>query len=78
MVQYHDEPFALWRKSSASGRVDEARLEQLLVTIRNWNPFLAFQIIDGCTAGKERAPLHWFFEQVEGRVESDFGAADIL
>ena len=77
-VQYHDEPFAQWRKFSASGRVDEIRLERLLGTIRDWDLFLAFQIIDGCTAGKDRAPLHWFFGQVKRRVESGFSEADIL
>lgn len=77
MVQYHDEPYALWRKYAASGRVDETRFEELLRAIGDWSLFLAFQIIDGCTAGKDRAPLIWLFAQVEGRVESEFSAGDI-
>lgn len=78
MVQYHDEPFALWRKFSATGHLDHRRFEQLLGAIEDWNLFLAFEIIDGCTAGKDRAPLRWLFEQVNGRVESGFGVGDTL
>jgi hypothetical protein len=50
----------------------------LLRTIRDWDVFLAFLIIDGCTAGKTREPLQWFFQQLEGKVRSRFGATDIL
>jgi hypothetical protein len=78
MVQYHDEPFALWRKFSGAGHLDDRRFEQLLGRIRDWNLFLAFQIVDGCTAGKDRAALAWLFEQVKGRVESRFGVGDLL
>jgi hypothetical protein len=46
--------------------------------IRDWNLFLAFSIIDGCTAGKTREPLHWWFREVAGKVESRFTADDII
>jgi hypothetical protein len=49
-----------------------------LNNIRDWNLFLAFNIIDGCTAGKSRTPLVWLFEQLDGKVQSSFSAADIL
>jgi hypothetical protein len=78
MVQYHDEPFALWRQFNAKGRFNQARLETLLTAIADWNLFLAFNIIDGCTQGKSREPLRWLFRQAEGRVRSTFTAADIL
>ena len=78
MVQYHDEPFALWRQFKFKGRLNEERLTTLLASIRDWNLCLAFNIIDGCTQGKQRDPLRWLFRQVAGRVESTFTEADIL
>ena len=78
MVQYHDEPFALWRQFKLKGRFNEERLATLLASIRDWNLFLAFNIVDGCTEGKQRDPLRWLFSQVAQRVESTFTEADIL
>lgn len=78
MIQYHDEPYALWRQVATKGTFNQRRLTDLLAAIRDWNLFLAFTIVDGCTAGKGREPLHWFFEQVAGKVYSQFSAADIL
>ena len=78
MVQYHDEPFALWRQFKLKGRCNEERLTTLLTNIRDWNLFLAFNIVDGCTEGKQRDSLRWLFRQVAQRVESTFTEADIL
>ena len=46
------------------------RLEQLLSTITTWDLFLAFLIVDGCTPGKSRKSLIWFFDQIGERVDS--------
>jgi hypothetical protein len=78
MVQYHDEPFALWRQVETKGSCNQERFSALLQSIKDWNLFLAFNIIDGCTEGKGREPLRWLFEQVAGKVESNFTAEDIL
>jgi hypothetical protein len=78
MVQYHDEPYALWRQVASKGKFNQERLVTLFAEIRDWNLFLAFSIVDGCTGGKGREPLRWLFEQVSGKVESQFTAADIL
>ena len=78
IVQFHDEPYALWRQEQ-HGRLNHARLEALFAVIRDWDLFLAFLIVDGCTAGKSREPLRWFFEQAAGRgIRSTVAAADIL
>ena len=77
MVQFHDEPFALYRQAEKKGACDAVRFNRLLAAIRDWNLFLAFAIIDGCTAGKSREPLHWLFRQVGNRVQTRF-MADIL
>jgi hypothetical protein len=78
MVQYHDEPFALWRQVETKGSCNQERFAALLRSIEDWNLFLAFNIIDGCTEGKGREPLRWLFEQVAGKVKSGFTAVDIL
>ncbi|CAN5226396.1 hypothetical protein BH11PLA2_BH11PLA2_21230 [soil metagenome] len=78
MVQYHDEPFALWRQFESKGKYNAERFATLLKNIQDWNLFLAFNIIDGCTIGKGREPLQWLFREVDGKVQSTFTAADIL
>ncbi len=78
MVQYHDEPFALWRQVEIKGKYNEERFAALLRNINDWNLFLAFNIIDGCSTGKSRAPLAWLFKEVGGKVQSTLSAADVL
>lgn len=78
MIQYHDEPYALWKQVQYKGNVNPSRLSVLLSTIRDWNLFLAFCVIDGCTAGKQRDSLHWLFETVGPKVQSTFLASDII
>ncbi len=63
MVQFHDEPFALWKKHRYGGDYSD-RLERLLDLIEDWNLFLAFLIVDGCTTGKSTEPLEWFFAEI--------------
>lgn len=77
MVQFHDEPYALWRQNE-KGKFDQPRFDNLLSTISDWNLFIAFNIIDGCTAGKSRQPLQWFLQKLVGKIESQFTASDIL
>lgn len=78
MVQYHDEPFALYRQFETKGKYNQDRFNALLEAIHDWNLFLAFNIIDGCTPGKSREPLYWLFRETADRVESQFTAADII
>lgn len=78
MVQYHDEPFALWRQQRANGAYDPDRFAALLGSIRDWDLFLAFLLIDGCTWGKTREPLLWFFAEVAGKTDLTFSVADIM
>jgi hypothetical protein len=78
IVQYHDEPYALWQRFKSKGNCNSDRFASLLNAIPDWDLFLAFNIIDGCTAGKSREPLRWFFGEVCGKVASRFTAADIL
>ena len=77
MVQFHDEPYGLWKKYQKSG-IDEVRLARLLETIHDWDLFLAFLIIDGCTEGKSRDPLIWFFDVIGGKIKSTFSHHDLM
>jgi hypothetical protein len=77
MVQLHDEPYALWKKQKHQASTDAARFEALLAAIRDWNLFTAFLLVDGCTAGKDRASLQWFLGAIKDRVKSSFSAEDI-
>jgi hypothetical protein len=78
MVQWHDEPYALYRRHERRVSIDAARFEKLVAEIRDWNLFSAFLLIDGCTEGKDRGSLQWFFSQVEERVESRFSSQDVF
>ena len=78
MVQFHDEPFALWRQVRSKATFNHGRLNALVTNIQDWNLFLAFNIVDGCTIGKSREPLRWLFQQLAGKVESNFTEADML
>ena len=78
IVQFHDEPYALYRQEQ-HGRLNTARYDALFALICEWDLFLAFLIVDGCTPGKNREPLHWFFAQTDARgVRSGITATDIL
>jgi hypothetical protein len=74
MVQYHDAGFAIWRSVNAGGDPDMRRVDYLVKTIEDWNLFLLFQLVDGCTEGKSRDPLHWLLpfmkDHVEHRIET--------
>lgn len=78
IVQFHDEPYALWRQEQHF-RLNRERYDALFALIREWDLFLAFLIVDGCTEGKSRDPLRWFFARVaEHGVRSRVTADDIL
>ena len=70
MVQYHDEGYALWRQYSERGIYNQNRFANLLATIKDWNLFLWFNIIDASTEGKSREPIIWFIEEVNRHVET--------
>jgi hypothetical protein len=70
VVQYHDEPFALWQQFHTRGRFSEDRLAALIENVRDWDLFLTFLVIDGSAAGKSRRPVRWFLGQLAGKVES--------
>ncbi|MCE9548026.1 MAG: hypothetical protein K8T25_21340 [Planctomycetia bacterium] len=78
IIQYHDEPYALWLQFANKAACDHERFRNLMDRIADWDLFLAFLVIDGCNPGKDRSPLFWMFQEVSGKVESRFTAGDIL
>lgn len=78
MVQFHDEPYALWRQAKAKGACNPQRLSKLLETIQDWPLFIRFCMIDGFTPGKSSEPLQWLVENLARRVELEPFARDTL
>ncbi len=78
MIQFHDENYALWKQFVRSGRYDGQQLDTLLDAIEDWNLFLAFTIVDGCTAGKERAKLAWFINEVKQHKDTSVDETWVL
>ena len=64
MVQYHDEPFALYRQQTLKGRFNRSRLSKLRNSIQDWKLFLRFLLVDGYTPGKSLEPLTWSVENL--------------
>ena len=69
-IQFHDENYDLWLEYSQTGDYDRERFQNLLDTIKNWDLFLMFIIIDGCTDGKEPAKLSWFINEVRNHKKT--------
>jgi hypothetical protein len=64
MIQFHDVNFALWKQYLATGSYNFGRFSRLLNMIRDWDLFLMFLILDGCTPGKDRNMICWFIGEV--------------
>lgn len=77
MVQVHDEPYALWQQVRSKGACNAVRFEALLALIREWNLFVAFLLVDGCTVGKGREPLEWFLLEVGRRIPISWTVEDV-
>jgi len=79
MVQNHDEPYALFlRARRGKSPPDAQRWAKLNATIRDWDLFLAFCLVDGSTPGKSQQPLIWLITQLErDGVATRFGLDDV-
>ena len=77
MVQLHDEPYALWQQVRSKGHCNPQRLESLFSAIQDWNLFVAFLLVDGCTAGKGRQPLLWFLPELNRRIPTTWKVEDL-
>lgn len=64
IIQFHDENYKLWKQFLRTGSYNLKQFQSLLATIHDWDLFLLFIIIDGCTKGKDYRKLHWFISEV--------------
>jgi hypothetical protein len=72
-VQWHDEPFAIWRKIAYQRKVNETRWERLMGNIPDWPTFVTFCIIDGISGDKTVEPVNWFVHRLltADRIRAD-------
>ena len=66
-IEFHDRPYALWRKLKRRGKLDERALRRMLRRIPDPELFLRFVELDGSTEGKRPEPIEWFREQLVER-----------
>lgn len=78
MIQFHDENFALWKQYAAMGSYDRVRFQSLLDTIRDWDLFLLFLILDGSTRGKNPHKMKWFVAEVRKEIPTTVDESWIL
>lgn len=70
IIQYHDENYTFWKQFKKTGKYDNQKFQYLLNTVRDWDLFLIFTIIDGHTEGKDLEKLSWFIHEVRGQKQT--------
>jgi HD domain len=66
-IQYHDGPYAIWRKMKRRRELDEERFSRMLERIPDPGLFLLFIELDGSTEGKDPEPIRWFRDELSRR-----------
>jgi hypothetical protein len=66
-IEFHDRPYALWRKLKRRGKLDERGLQRMLSRIPDPDLFVRFIQLDGSTEGKRPEPIEWFREELVKR-----------
>ena len=74
-IQYHDRPYALWRKMRRKGKLDENGFRRMIRCIPDPELFLRFVELDGSTEGKRQEPIDWFRDELVKRGIVDETAA---
>jgi hypothetical protein len=74
-IEFHDRPYAIWRKLQRRGKLDERALRRMLKRIPDPDLFLRFIELDGSTEGKRPEPIEWFREELVQRGVIDPAAA---
>jgi hypothetical protein len=75
-IQFHDRPYALWRKMRRRGKLDERAFERMMKCIPDPELFLRFVELDGSTEGKRPEPIDWFRDELIKRGFIDRAAAE--
>lgn len=66
-IEYHDGPYAIWRKMKRRGRLDEERFSRMIEHVPDLEFFLLFIELDGSSEGKNPEPIQWFRDELERR-----------
>jgi hypothetical protein len=76
-IEFHDRPYALWRKLGRRGKLDERGFRRMIKRIPDPELFLRFIELDGSTEGKRPEPIEWFRDVLRERgiIEPDGAAA---
>jgi len=72
-IQFHDRPYALWRKLQRRGKLDERGFNRMMRCVTDPELFLRFIEIDGSTEGKRPEPIEWFREELAERQAEPIG-----
>lgn len=76
-IEFHDRPYALWRKLQRRGKLDERNFRRMMRRIVDPELFLRFVELDGSTEGKRAEPIEWFRNELMERGFLDGTAAHV-
>ena len=76
-IEFHDRPYALWRKLQRRGKLDERGFRRMMQRIGDPELFLRFIELDGSTEGKRPEPIEWFRDELvrRGVIDRDTAGA---
>jgi hypothetical protein len=77
-IQFHDRPYALWRKLQRCGKLDERAFRRMIRCVPDLDLFLRFVELDGSTEGKRPEPIEWFRQELVERGLIDGTSAEPL
>jgi hypothetical protein len=66
-IEFHDGPYAIWRKMKRRGKLDEGRLAHMLERMPDPELLQRFVELDGSTEGKNPEPIRWFRDELRRR-----------
>lgn len=67
VIELHDRPYAIWRRLTRTGAMDEGQFEAMMRRIPDAGQFLTFVELDGATEGKALQPTRWFRRELSAR-----------
>lgn len=66
-LELHDRPYAIWRRTRRTGRLDEREFERLAARVPDPALLLRFMELDASTEGKDVEPVRWFRQELRRR-----------
>jgi hypothetical protein len=66
-IELHDRPYALWKKMTRKGELDNEAFAEMVARVPDRELFLRFVELDGSTEGKDPEPIRWLHEELRRR-----------